>query len=355
MADGRLPHSLVVLLTIAAVVVLAAGVRAAAAIVNPALVAMFIAAISGPPMLWLCRHRVPQWLALLMVMAAIVLVVLLVSTLVGSSLETFTENLPAYQKRLQELSAALVQRLGQLGIPLEPAEMRRLIDLGAVMGFVGETFNTLLGALANIVLILIAVGFMLAEIGSFSHKIRTISREATATLARFTRFSASLNRYLVIKSVISLITGVLATVLLLVLGIDYPLLWGVVAFGFNYIPTVGSVIAAVPPMLLALVQYGPAEAGWVALGYLGINMLIGNVIEPRAMGRGMGLSPAVVFLSLVFWGWLLGPVGMFLSVPLTMVLKIGLDSHAETRWLAVLIGSEPEMPVVPCDDEFGPT
>ena len=118
------------------------------------------------------------------------------------------------------------------------------------------------------------------------------------------------------------------------------MLWGTLAFLLNYVPNIGSIIAAIPALLLALVQLGPGAVLWSAIGYLVVNNLVGNVIEPRFMGRGLGLSTLVVFLSLVFWGWVLGPVGMFLSVPLTMTLKIALDSSEETRWIAILLGPE---------------
>jgi predicted PurR-regulated permease PerM len=119
-------------------------------------------------------------------------------------------------------------------------------------------------------------------------------------------------------------------------------LWGLVAFLFNFVPNIGSIIAAVPALLLALVQLGPGPALAAGAGYLVVNIVMGNVVEPRFMGRGVGLSTLVVFLSLVFWGWVLGPVGMLLSVPLTMVVKLALEANPETRWIAVLIGPDVE-------------
>ena len=141
---------------------------------------------------------------------------------------------------------------------------------------------------------------------------------------------------------VSLVTGLLAGTWLYILGVDHFLLWGVLAFLFNYIPNIGSIIAAVPAVLMALVQYGGGEAGLVALGFVVINTVMGNVVEPRFMGRGLGLSTLVVFLSLIFWGWLLGSVGMLLSVPLTMIVKIALESREESRWLAILLSSDGE-------------
>jgi len=143
-----------------------------------------------------------------------------------------------------------------------------------------------------------------------------------------------------IKTIASMATGLSASLLTWWIGLDFPLLWGMLAFLFNYVPTIGSIIAAVPAILMALVQLGIGEAGSTAIGFLAINMLFGNIIEPRLMGYGVGISPLIVFTGLVLWGWIFGPVGMLLSVPLTMTLKMALEADEHTRWLAILIGSE---------------
>jgi predicted PurR-regulated permease PerM len=145
--------------------------------------------------------------------------------------------------------------------------------------------------------------------------------------------------YLAIKTQMSFVTAVLVTILLVVLKVDFPILWGVLAFFLNYVPNIGSFIAAIPAVILAFVQLGTGSALFTASGYVVVNVVIGNIVEPRIMGRGLGLSTLVVFLSLLFWGWVLGSVGMLLSVPLTMVAKICMESMDETRWLAILMGS----------------
>jgi predicted PurR-regulated permease PerM len=150
----------------------------------------------------------------------------------------------------------------------------------------------------------------------------------------------NLGRYLGIKTVVSMATGVCAGVLTWSIGLDFPLLWAMLAFLLNYVPTIGSIIAAVPAVLLALVQIGPGAAGATALGFISINVVFGNFLEPRLMGYGVGISPLVVFVGLVAWGFIFGPVGMLLSVPLTMTLKMALENDDRTRWVAILLGSE---------------
>ena len=153
-------------------------------------------------------------------------------------------------------------------------------------------------------------------------------------------FATSVHSYIAIKGFVSLLTGFLVFVLLKLIGVEYAVLWSVTAVLLNFIPTVGSIIAAVPPVLLSLVQLSVADSIFVLLGYLVINLFVGNYIEPRWMGKGLNLSPFVVFVSLVFWGWILGPVGMLLSIPLTILVKIGLETQEETKWIAVLLGDK---------------
>ncbi|HSG63786.1 MAG TPA: AI-2E family transporter, partial [Gammaproteobacteria bacterium] len=141
-----------------------------------------------------------------------------------------------------------------------------------------------------------------------------------------------------------LVTGALAGSLCALVGLDFPVLWGLLAFLFNYVPTIGSLIAAIPPIALALVQFGAVQSAVIGIGYLVLNVTIGGLLEPRIMGRGLGLSTLVVFLSLVFWGWVLGPVGMLLSVPLTMTAKIALESGERTAPIAILLGSADAQP-----------
>jgi predicted PurR-regulated permease PerM len=209
------------------------------------------------------------------------------------------------------------------------------------MQMVGNTLSGLTGVLTNVFMIMLTVVFILLEASGLPLKIRAAKGDAEASLGAYREFLESVNRYLAIKTVFSLLTGVTVAGWLFVLDVDFPLLWGMVAFLLNYVPNIGSLIAAVPAVLLALVQYGPGSALLVALGFVAINTLYGSFLEPRYTGQGLGLSTLVVFISLVFWGWVLGPVGMLLSVPLTMVVKIALESRPDTRWIGILLGSTP--------------
>jgi AI-2 transport protein TqsA len=195
------------------------------------------------------------------------------------------------------------------------------------------------GVLSNTALIFLTVIFILAEASSFPRKLRLMLGSGNS-MGGFEQFLERMNAYIKIKTLTSLATGILVSLWLLILGVDYALLWGVLAFLLNYVPNIGSIIASVPAILLAFIQHGTLSAILTAAGYIVVNIGIDNFIAPRYTGRGVGLSTLVVFLSLLFWGWVLGPVGMLLSVPLTMIAKIALDSREDTRWLGIVLGPE---------------
>jgi predicted PurR-regulated permease PerM len=206
------------------------------------------------------------------------------------------------------------------------------------MGLAGRALGQIANFLANGFLILLTVLFLLLEASTFTEKARDLLGDPTSSLSRVREFFINVQRYMGLKAVVSLATGLLIWLWLLVQGVDFAMLWGLIAFLFNFIPTVGSIIAAVPAVLLAAAQLGPGPAIVTLVGYLVVNTFIGNIIEPNIMGRGLGLSTLVVFVSLVFWGWIFGVIGMLLSVPLTMTLKIALESSSQTQWVARFLG-----------------
>ncbi len=328
------------LVAIASFIVIVAGMRAAESILVPFLLAAFIAIISTPPMFWLQKKGLPTWLSLLVVVLGILLAGFLVGMLVGTSVRDFTKELPMYETKIKEQAANATLRLEKMGVDLSSLELPEIFNPGAAMRLAGSILNGLGNVLTNGFLILMTVIFILLEASGFPAKLSKILGGKTSSLSHFETFVDNVNQYMAIKTWVSLATGVVICIWLTVLGIKYPILWGVLAFGFNYIPNIGSIIAAVPVILLAVVQAGPGAAIGAAAGYLVTNLVMGNVVEPRFMGKGLGLSTLVVFLSLLFWGWVLGPVGMLLSVPLTITAKIALGTSEETQWLAILLGPD---------------
>jgi len=328
----------------AAFVVVVAGMQAAASLLVPFLLAAFIAIICLPPLNWLTARRVPSGVAVLLIALTIVLAGLLVGAFVGTSIADFSHNLPAYQERLKALSGNTLTWLTGMGISISSQSVLAALDPSAAMGMAGKLLAGLGNALTNTFLIILTVVFLLMEAAALPHKWQAMGNHAPS-IHSFEAFATSVGAYFSIKSWVSLATGLFIAIWLAVIGVDYPLLWGLVAFLFNFVPNIGSIIAAVPAILLALVQLGGGEALLAGLGYVIANVVMGNVVEPKFMGKGVGLSTLVVFLSLVFWGWVLGPVGMLLSVPLTMIVKLALESNEQMQWLATLLG--PDVPKVP--------
>lgn len=327
------------LVGIASLIVILAGLKAAEAIVIPIMLALFIGIICTPPLHFLTRKKVPPVLAILIIMAFLVVFGGLLGLVVGNAIDSFISRLPDYQRRLEAEMISLLPLLERAGMPVTRDQLLEHFNPSLLMDWVGKALSNLGGLLTNLFLILFIVVFLLLEEATFARKLRQALPKAEKSLRNASDFIRQVNKYLVIKSTISLITGVLITLWVWFLGLDFPLLWGLIALLMNYIPNVGSILAAIPAILLAIVQLGFPDALLVASGYLAVNVLMGNLVEPRYMGKGLGLSPLVVFLSLILWGWLLGAAGMFLSIPLTMIVKIALEQTTSTHWLAVMLSN----------------
>lgn len=329
------------LLIAASLVVVIAGLRAAAPIALPFALSLLLAILSLPLLLWLQHKQVPTTLAVLLTVLANIVFLGAIALIVGGSVKSFTQEAPKYADRLQQMNAALFAWLQSKGIEVSPEIARDVINPGGVMALVGQMFNSLASVLSNFVLVIITMIFILFEITQFPQKLRLALDRQDSNTDAFTKIILEVQRYIGIKTLISLATGILIGVWVAILGVDFPILWGLLAFLFNYIPSLGSILAAVPTLLLALVQLGPGPAALVGLGYVVVNVALGTFVEPYFMGRKLGLSTLVIFLSLVFWGWVWGPVGMLLSVPLTMVVKILLENSENFRWVAVLLAPTP--------------
>ncbi|NMH58880.1 AI-2E family transporter [Alteromonas ponticola] len=330
------------LVVLAALVIVFAGIKAASAIMVPFFLSGFIAIACSPLINWATQRKIPKWVSITLVILIIVFIGFLLAGLVGQSLTEFKQNLPAYKLKLGDEFSWIAERLAAFNIYVDRNLIASYLDPGMAMSVATNFISGMGGALSNLLLILLTVIFMLFESDSIPKRLHIALADPDMKMKHVDRFIKSVNSYLAIKTVVSLATGLFIGVWLYVMDIDHFLLWAVLAFMLNYIPNIGSIIAAIPAVIIAFVQYGLASAGLVALGFVLVNTIMGNMVEPKLLGKGMGLSTLVVFLSLIFWGWLLGSVGMLLSVPLTMIVKIALESREESRWLAVLLSSEGE-------------
>jgi predicted PurR-regulated permease PerM len=333
-----------ILVSLACIVIVIAGMREASSILVPFLLSVFIAVMCAGPFSWMRSKGIPAVIAILLIIAVILGAMFGVGAYIGASVSDFSQQLPVYQERIHDLLITVIIWLRSFGIHVSEKMLLQYFNPGSLMQIVANLLSSLGSALTYAFLILFIVVFILIEASSFSRKLALACGASLASLETIDRVMQSIEKYLALKTWISLATGILVMLLLTVLGVKYSLLWGLVAFLMNYIPNIGPFIAAIPPVLLSLVDSGLGTAGLVTLGYLVIKTVMGDIIEPIFMGRRLSLSMLVVFLSLIFWGWVLGPVGMLLSVPLTMILKIVCESFESTKWIAILLGSDVPMP-----------
>ena len=325
----------------ASFVVVVAGLKAAASLILPFLVALFLAMVSLPLLNWLQSKGIPTPVAVLVTLVVVFAVVFGFGVLVGGSVAGFTEAAPRYRVRIELMAADALQWVASQGIAVPKELMTEIVRPGRVMDLATTTLRGVAAALSNLLLVSLTIVFIYLEAAGFPEKLQAAFGQS-ATALRFAKIRHEINRYLGIKTLISLVTGSIVGSAMAIIGVDFPVLWGALAFVLNYIPTLGSIIAAIPPTLLAAVQLGPGHAIAVALVFAAVNVTLGSFTEPYLMGRRLGLSTLVIFVSLIFWGWVWGPVGMLLSVPITMIIKIMLENSQDFRWVAVLLDASPK-------------
>lgn len=331
----------------AALMIIVWGINQAQSVLALFLVSVFLAVIGTPQVLWLERKRIPSAVAVLIVIAGMVVILLMVGVLVGTSINSFYTELPVYQTRLQEQVSAFQSFLATKGIRGMDKVLFGHVNPEALSSWVVGLFAGVSSAFSKTVLILLTVSFILLEASSFPIKLRAALGDPRALFPQFAKFVNDIKRYMVIQTAISLTAGVLIGIWLSILGVDFAILFGLLTFLFNYVPNVGSVIALIPMVILTFIQFGMGRTALAAAGYVVVVFFLGNVVQPRLMGQKLGLSTLVVFLSLIFWGSLLGLIGMVLCVPFTMALKFALESSEDTRWIAALLGREPSTESIP--------
>jgi predicted PurR-regulated permease PerM len=329
------------LLTAAAFVIVVAGMRAAAGILVPSLLAVFVAVICAPVYQAMTRRRVPTSIAILGIVLLMLGAVLVMAGVLERAINSISGRLPQYQAALFAQTDRVWQWLEAYGVDVPEVTLREYLDPQWLLRYLGTIASTLGDVLITTFIIVIVAIFILLEGSALPDKIRRVHGLSFDTWTRLRQIVADVRRYMFLKTVMSLLTGALIALWLFAFGIEFPIVLGVLAFALNYIPTIGSIVAAIPGILLAFVEFGFGTAALTTLAYIVINIGISNGIEPRYLGNGLGLSPLVVILSVLFWGWVLGAMGMLLAVPLTMTLKIALESSDDTRWIAVLMSARP--------------
>ncbi|NUU65727.1 AI-2E family transporter [Enterobacteriaceae bacterium BIT-l23] len=322
---------------LAALVIIVAGIRAASDIIVPLLLAVFFAIVLNPLVVWFMRRGLQRGLAVTVVVITMLILMSLVIGVLASSLNEFATRLPEFNQMLTERALQL-ERLIPGNQHLSPERLLQRMDSERMVSFATTLMTQLSGAMVSVVVLVMTVIFMLMEVRHIPYKLRFALNNPRIHIASLHRALKGVSHYLALKTLMSLLTGITTWVGLKLLGVEFALMWSVLAFLLNFIPNIGATISAIPPMIQAMLFNGWYECLMVGALFSAIHMVIGNMIEPRVMGRRLGMSTLVVFLSLLFWGWLLGPVGMLLSVPLTSVCKIWMETTKGGSKLAILLG-----------------
>jgi len=323
----------------AALVVVVAGLKAAASLLVPFILALFLALLLAPLLHGMVKRGVPKAVAFVLVMGTVFALFVSLTGLVSAHLADLFAHADTWQKAMHENLSNWMDYIQSKGIEVDKALIFSTLQPEKLFHFTLSFLKGTSALLSNSLLIFFLILFMLVESFGIKKKVRFIEAHSgvRGLSEGIGRFLERIHRYFSLKALTSLATGLWITAVLYVLDVPYPLLWGIGGFMLNFIPVIGSIVAAIPPVLLTLATQGLGEALWVGGWFVVINLVIGNLLEPRLMGRGLELSELVVFVSLVFWGWVFGKVGMLLAVPLTMMVKFALETADATNWIAVLM------------------
>ncbi|MCE9518856.1 MAG: AI-2E family transporter [Verrucomicrobia bacterium] len=336
------------LLTVAGVLVVIAGLKLGAAFFVPVVTAFFLSVLSYPIMQALVHVRIPRFLALIITLVFIVCLVGVIINAGSDLLFRFSKDLPDDLKSLQAHVNELAHWFELQGVKGAEEQVRQAFDWQAIIGYarnadvrnlaadwLGVAVGTAVTLIAQIALVLVLMFFILSEAYGSRSRALAIHQAGGPDLRGLLNSASEIQKYLGMKTIISAICGIVAGLWCWMFNLDYPILWGIVAFVMHFIPAVGALFAGVLPTLLALVRLSFGDAIGIALGFLAINFIIGNFIEPALMGRRFGVSTLVIVLSVWFWGWMWHGVGAFLAVPLTIMIKVVLENSDEFRWVAV--------------------
>ncbi len=341
MANSRIAK---LMFLIAAFVIVVAGIREASTILVPFLTAVFVTIVSTPMAIWMNRKGLPMPVALGLVIFLLIALAVLGVGVIGKSVNDLTKNLANYQTMASTHIEDLTDWLKGRGLQIEDSQpIRDLLDPAAAMGWVGNTLGALTAVMSQAFIILLLAIFMLLEAAILPEKVKRLPGMNDAGWGRLGKIVEDVRFYMGIKTVMSLLTGLGVGVWCAILKIDFPILLGLLAFILNYVPNVGSILAAVPGVTLALFQFNVGTAALTGAGYLAINVSVSNFLEPRLLGKSLGMSPLIIVVSMFFWGWAMGPIGMLLAVPLTMTTKIAMESGRSTQWIAMMMAHGAEV------------
>ncbi|MDX1775298.1 MAG: AI-2E family transporter [Desulfobulbales bacterium] len=314
----------------------------------PLIFAILACYAMGIPFDFLKKLKIPGSLRILIITAIVLAVIFVLGKLVTHNVKQFQIQLPLYEAKFWDYAGKILiyfdiseeQGKEMIDAFFSNLKQKKFASLGGMVQNLGSSFFSFIG---NLMWVLVFMIFILAEREAFTRRLikKLGKQKAAPVLETMARVNQSVQQYLGLKTLISLLTGLVVVVILTLLGVDFALLWGTLVFILNFIPTIGSIVATVPPIAITFFQFGSiGKTIVVAILLIATQLIVGNILEPKIMGRGLKLSPMVVLLSLIFWGWIWGIPGMLLSVPLTAAIRIGMEQLDSTRTIAELISSD---------------
>jgi len=335
--DGRLPRGTIVLLTAAGAVLVIAGLHEIADIIAPVFLALVLTVAVHPMDGMLRRWGAKPWAALLLTLVTIYLILIGLAAAAAFSLARLATELPQYKGRGQELIDNVSQTLSNLGVGSQQINAALgNIDIDKVVSELLDILDGLLAVTGSLVLVVTVLFFMALDAVGFTARLRSVGRAGLAPA--LSGFASGTRRYLVVSTVFGLIVAVLDTIALTLIGVPLPVVWGLFSFITNYVPNIGFVIGLIPPALLGLLDGGPWTMLAVIAVYCVINVIIQSVIQPKVVGDVVGLTATLSFVSLIFWTWVIGPLGAILAIPLSVLAKaVLLDMDPRAHWLSVLV------------------
>jgi len=347
--NSNFSKTLLFLIGVAALGIAVITMAEYAYLINAVFLGIIIVVIAAPMLYWLQDKGLPDWLAFVITLLVLITIGVAFVLFLDISVDQLAAAVPTYVEQAESLQASMESMLSGLGV--DTANIQSVLDLidpAQLLTVIVDILSGISEAVSNLVVVVLVAAFLLAEaMGLRANASRQLSL-GQARLARVSQFIHDLREYVVITLRLGLVTGALVTILLLILGVDFPLMWGVLALLLNFIPTIGIWIAMIPPIILALLEFGLTKALIVLVGYLLIDALIENVAKPKFLGEGLNLAPVTIILSLIFWAAVLGPLGALLAVPLTLAVKeLVLAADEDSRGLAELMSSKRDTPEEP--------
>lgn len=340
--NGAGASPLTVLVAATCIVIVLFGMRLAADILSPFLLALFLSIACVPATAWLRSRGAPRWLAGTLVLTGMILAIIAFGLIVGASLVQLRDKLPEYQQQAAQIIANVEDLVSKAGVDVSGTVSEPTQESTSFTATIGKFIGGILGAISSLALVLFIISFMMADAFGFPEKLRRAMGEGNAFSTRAARFSREVRSFLVIKGWLGFVAAIPNTLIYFLFGVDFALLWGIVYFLLSFIPNIGYLISIIPPTVLCLLEFGWQKAALLLAINLVINTAVDSVIGPRIIGHGLGLSGLTVFLSLVLWSWVLGPVGALLSVPMTiMLVRLFLDAYPSTAWLGILMSAQP--------------